>query len=102
MANAPPSRSYRLASGILASSLDGLLSTPGPPSSVWQASALPLSRGAASVTLDPMPPLEVSAEEFHSLAERFNALATDFLASLDDRRTVSATSAIDTAAFDLP
>jgi aromatic-L-amino-acid/L-tryptophan decarboxylase len=49
-----------------------------------------------------MLPLQVSADEFRSLAERVSALATDFLAGLDDRQTVSATSAIDTAAFDLP
>jgi aromatic-L-amino-acid/L-tryptophan decarboxylase len=49
-----------------------------------------------------MPPLQVSADEFRLLAERVSALATDFLAGLDDRQTVSATSAIDTAAFDLP
>ena len=49
-----------------------------------------------------MPPLQVSADEFRALADRVSALATDFLAGLDDRRTVSATSATDTAAFDLP
>ena len=63
---------------------------------------VPLSRSVASVRLDSMPPLQVSADEFRSLAERVSALATDFLAGLDDRQTVSATSAIDTAAFDLP
>src|SRR5438477_5959821 len=63
---------------------------------------LPLSRSVASVRLDSMPPLQVSADEFRSLAERVSALAMDFLAGLDDRQTVSATSAIDTAAFDLP
>src|SRR5207244_11192758 len=63
---------------------------------------VPLSRSVASVRLDSMPPLQVSADEFRSLAERVSALATDFLAGLDDRLTVSATSAIDTAAFDLP
>jgi aromatic-L-amino-acid/L-tryptophan decarboxylase len=49
-----------------------------------------------------MLPLQVSADEFRSLAERVSALSTDFLAGLDNRQTVSATSAIDTAAFDLP
>ena len=49
-----------------------------------------------------MLPLQVSADEFRSLAERVSALPTDFLAGLDNRQTVSATSAIDTAAFDLP
>ena len=49
-----------------------------------------------------MPPLQVSADEFRALAERVNTLAADFLAGLDDRQTVSATSATDTAAFDLP
>src|SRR5436309_4519998 len=63
---------------------------------------VPLSRGVASVRLGSMPPLQVSADEFRSLAEHVSALATDFLAGLDDRLTVSATSAIDTAAFDLP
>jgi aromatic-L-amino-acid/L-tryptophan decarboxylase len=50
-----------------------------------------------------MPPLQLSSEEFRRLAERVTELATEFLASLDDRRTVSATAARDTtAAFELP
>ena len=63
---------------------------------------VPLSRRVASVRLESMPPLQVSADEFRSLAERVSALATDFLAGLDDRQTFSATSAIDTATFDVP
>jgi aromatic-L-amino-acid decarboxylase len=50
-----------------------------------------------------MPPLQLSAGEFRKLAERVTELATDFLASLDDRRTVSATGARDTTmSFDQP
>jgi aromatic-L-amino-acid decarboxylase len=49
-----------------------------------------------------MPPLRVSADEFRALAEGVNRLAAEFLSSLDDRQTVSATSATDTAAFSVP
>src|SRR5919109_1748021 len=49
-----------------------------------------------------MPPLRVSADEFRAIAEGVNRLAAEFLSSLDDRQTVSATSATDTAAFSLP
>jgi aromatic-L-amino-acid/L-tryptophan decarboxylase len=49
-----------------------------------------------------MPPLRVSADEFRAIAEGVNRLAAEFLGSLDDRRTVSATSATDTAAFSAP
>ena len=49
-----------------------------------------------------MPPLRVSADEFRAIAEEVNRLAAEFLSSLDDRRTVSATSATDTAAFSVP
>jgi len=48
-----------------------------------------------------MPPLALSDDEFRALAEAVTALAGDFLAGLDDRPTFSATSAVDTAAFDL-
>jgi glutamate/tyrosine decarboxylase-like PLP-dependent enzyme len=47
-----------------------------------------------------MPPLRVSADEFRAIAEGVNRLAAEFLSSLDNRRTFSATSASDTAAFD--
>ena len=43
--------------------------------------------------LDAMPPLRVSADEFHAIAEGVNRLAAEFLSSLGDRQTVSATSA---------
>jgi aromatic-L-amino-acid decarboxylase len=50
-----------------------------------------------------MPPLQLSPDEFRRLAARFSDVATDFLAGLDSRPTVSATSAPDAAAaFDLP
>src|SRR5919109_3116635 len=49
-----------------------------------------------------MPPLQVSADEFQAIAEGLNRLLTDFLADLDGRRTVSAPSATDMAAFDEP
>jgi aromatic-L-amino-acid decarboxylase len=49
-----------------------------------------------------MPPLQVSAAEFQAIADGVNRLVADFLSDLDERRTVSATSATDTAAFDLP
>ena len=50
-----------------------------------------------------MPPLQLSPDEFRRLAERVTEVATGFLASLDSRRTVSATEARDTAgAFDQP
>lgn len=49
-----------------------------------------------------MPRLQLSPDEFRRLSERVTELAADFLASLDTRRTVSATLARDTAAFDQP
>jgi aromatic-L-amino-acid decarboxylase len=49
-----------------------------------------------------MQPLEVSAAEFRALAEAVGVLAGEFLEGLDDRRTVSATSASDTSVFDVP
>jgi aromatic-L-amino-acid decarboxylase len=49
-----------------------------------------------------MPPLDVSPAEFRALAEAIAMLASDYVADLDDRQTVSATSASDTAAFDVP
>jgi aromatic-L-amino-acid/L-tryptophan decarboxylase len=50
-----------------------------------------------------VPPLQLPPSEFRKLAERVGEVAADFLAGLDSRRTVSATSAPDTtAAFDLP
>ena len=49
-----------------------------------------------------MPPLRVSADEYRAIAEGVNRLAAEFLSGLDDRRTVSATSATDTAAFSVP
>ena len=61
-----------------------------------------LSRTAASESFDAMPPLRVSAEEFRAIAEGVNRLAAEFLSSLGDRQTVSATSATDTAAFSVP
>jgi aromatic-L-amino-acid decarboxylase len=49
-----------------------------------------------------MPPLRVPVDEFRALAEGVNRLAAAFLASLDDRQTVSPTSAAETAAFIQP
>jgi glutamate/tyrosine decarboxylase-like PLP-dependent enzyme len=49
-----------------------------------------------------MPPLQVSPAEFRALAEAVGVLTSDFVADLDHRQTVSATSASDTAAFDVP
>jgi aromatic-L-amino-acid/L-tryptophan decarboxylase len=49
-----------------------------------------------------MPPLRVSADEFRVIAEGVNRLAAEFLSSLGDRRTVSATTGTDTAAFSVP
>jgi aromatic-L-amino-acid decarboxylase len=49
-----------------------------------------------------MPRLPVSADEFQAIADGVNQLVSDFLADLDERRTVSATSTTDTAVFDLP
>jgi aromatic-L-amino-acid decarboxylase len=49
-----------------------------------------------------LPPLQVSGDEFRAIAEGVNRLAAEFLSSLDDRQTVSATSATDTAAFGVP
>jgi aromatic-L-amino-acid decarboxylase len=48
-----------------------------------------------------MPPLQVSAAEFRAIADGVNRLAMDFLADLEERRTVSPTSATDTAVFDM-
>jgi glutamate/tyrosine decarboxylase-like PLP-dependent enzyme len=49
-----------------------------------------------------MPPLRISDDEFRVLAEGVTTLAADFLQSLEDRQTVSATSAADTAPLELP
>lgn len=49
-----------------------------------------------------MPPLQVSADEFGALAKGVHSLAAEFLTGLGDRRTVSATTATDTAVFDVP
>jgi len=49
-----------------------------------------------------MRPLHVSADEFRVLADEVNSLAAAFLASLDDRQTVSPTTAADTVVFDGP
>jgi len=49
-----------------------------------------------------MPRLELSADEFRLLASRVTDLAAQFLESLEDRPTFRATSAADTAAFELP
>ena len=50
-----------------------------------------------------MQSLGVSAEQFERLAHRVVAVATEYLTTLDERRTVDATSGADTsAAFDLP
>jgi aromatic-L-amino-acid decarboxylase len=49
-----------------------------------------------------MPPLRLSADEFREIAEGVYRLAAEFLSSLDERPTVSATSATDTAAFSVP
>lgn len=49
-----------------------------------------------------MPPLRVSADEFRAIAEGVNRLAAEFLSSLGDRQTVSATSATVTTAFNVP
>src|SRR5437763_8505655 len=57
-----------------------------------------LSSGETSL----MPPLQISTDEFRVLAERLTALAADFLAGLDNRQTVSPTSAAGTRAFELP
>jgi hypothetical protein len=48
-----------------------------------------------------MPALGISGDEFSALAASVSALAQEFLAGLDDRPTVSSTSAGDTTAFDL-
>jgi aromatic-L-amino-acid/L-tryptophan decarboxylase len=52
--------------------------------------------------LNVMPPLGVSADEFRAIAEGVNRLVADFLADVEERRTVSSTSATDTAEFELP
>jgi aromatic-L-amino-acid decarboxylase len=50
-----------------------------------------------------VPSLGVSAEQFETLAHRVVAVATEYLATLDERRTIDETSGADTsAAFDLP
>jgi aromatic-L-amino-acid/L-tryptophan decarboxylase len=49
-----------------------------------------------------MPHLDVSPDEFRTLAEAVNGLAASFLTSLDDRQTVSPTSGADTSGFDVP
>jgi aromatic-L-amino-acid/L-tryptophan decarboxylase len=49
-----------------------------------------------------MPPLEVSANEFQAVATGVCRLVADFLADLEERRTVSPTSATATAVFDVP
>jgi glutamate/tyrosine decarboxylase-like PLP-dependent enzyme len=49
-----------------------------------------------------VPPLRVSADEFRAIADGVNRLVEDFLSDLEQRRTVSSSSATDTAAFDLP
>jgi glutamate/tyrosine decarboxylase-like PLP-dependent enzyme len=49
-----------------------------------------------------MPPLRISNDEFRTLSDRVGRLAADFLAGLDERPTMSATSAADTAVFDQP
>src|SRR5262249_38387908 len=49
-----------------------------------------------------MPSLRVSAAEFQAIADGITQLVTDFLADLEERRTVSATSATDAAVFDVP
>jgi aromatic-L-amino-acid decarboxylase len=48
-----------------------------------------------------MAPLQVSADELRALAKSVTALATDFLAGLDERRTVSPTTAADTGVFNV-
>jgi aromatic-L-amino-acid decarboxylase len=51
----------------------------------------------------PMPSLQLSPKEFRTLADRVTEVATDFLAQLQNRQTVSPTSPADTReAFDLP
>ena len=49
-----------------------------------------------------MPPLQLSADEFKAIADGVNRLVGVFVADLEERRTVSATSTADTATFDLP
>jgi hypothetical protein len=50
-----------------------------------------------------MPPLDLPAADFRRLGTRVLDLATDFLASLAARRTVSPAAGADTtAAFELP
>lgn len=49
-----------------------------------------------------MPPLQLSADEFRAIADGVNRLVGVFVADLEERRTVSATSTADTATFDLP
>jgi glutamate/tyrosine decarboxylase-like PLP-dependent enzyme len=60
------------------------------------------NRGGNGRDFDAMPALRVSADEFRAIAADVNRLAAEFLSSLDDRQTVSATSATDTAAFRVP
>jgi aromatic-L-amino-acid/L-tryptophan decarboxylase len=50
-----------------------------------------------------VPSLDLSPEEFEALAHRVVAVATEYLATLDERPTVDATSGVKTrAVFDLP
>jgi glutamate/tyrosine decarboxylase-like PLP-dependent enzyme len=49
-----------------------------------------------------MPRLELSPDRFRLLAQGVTELASDFLTSLEGRTTVPATSAADTAVFELP
>jgi aromatic-L-amino-acid/L-tryptophan decarboxylase len=49
-----------------------------------------------------MPPLELSAEQFDALAAQLFGVASEFVRSLDHRRTIPSTSGVETlAAFDL-
>jgi aromatic-L-amino-acid/L-tryptophan decarboxylase len=61
-----------------------------------------LSRAGALSELAVMQPLRISVDEFRAIADGVNGLVADFLSDLEERRTVSATAAIDTAAFELP
>jgi aromatic-L-amino-acid/L-tryptophan decarboxylase len=49
-----------------------------------------------------MPPLQVSANEFQAIADGVCRLVADFLADLEERRTLAPTSATATAVFDVP
>jgi aromatic-L-amino-acid decarboxylase len=61
-----------------------------------------LSIGLGSVKLVSMAPLDISAAEFRALADAVVTFAAEFEADLDEMQTVTATSALDTAKFDLP